>query len=203
MLPSAVCEFVVFTFVAWQFKLPAAHLLAAACLAIAYLLGVNLADHQLAWSGQGPHDVVAALVSGRTGTLLAPLVVAYGGAACFALRRSRATGIYLGVAGAALAAISVVLLGWFDFGVEGDPVGSGWIFLLYAAGCLAVATRARLLAVPWIGSALLLAGVVEIVVFRYGAVLELVDPEVSAILIAVTIAAAICAGDPRRRLGNR
>ncbi len=45
MLPIALIEFVVFTLVAWHFRLPAGHLLAAACLAIAYLVArISSAD---------------------------------------------------------------------------------------------------------------------------------------------------------------
>ena len=77
MLPIALVEFVVFTLVAWQFRLPAGHLLAAACLAIAYLLGAHLFGGHLAWHESDPRVVAETLVSGHSGVLLPPLVLAY------------------------------------------------------------------------------------------------------------------------------
>ena len=52
-------------------------------------------------------------------------------------RRRRA----LGTAAAGLMAASVVLVSWFGFGYEGDPLGAGWVYLLYALVILALAAR--------------------------------------------------------------
>ncbi len=67
MLPAALVEFAVFTFVARRFALPAAHLLAAGCLALVYLLGIYLADHRVGWTVDNPHVLARVLVSGDTG----------------------------------------------------------------------------------------------------------------------------------------
>ncbi len=191
MLPAALVEFAVFTFVAWWFAIPWAHLLAGACLAWAYLLGVNLFDGEIAWTGDGPLVLARALVSGGSGTLLAPLVALYGAAAFVAQVRRRPSALPLGCVAGALAAVSVALVSWFGFGLEGDPAGAGWVYLVYAAGALALAARSRRLAIPWIGAALLLAGVVQEVWFHYGEIWHLAHAEITATLVACSLAAVI------------
>ncbi len=191
MLPAALVEFAVFTFVAWWFAIPWAHLLAGACLAWAYLLGVNLFDVEIAWSGDGPLALARALVSDGSGTLLAPLVTLYGAAAFVAQSRRRPSALPLGCVAGALAAASVALVSWFGFGLEGDPAGAGWVYLVYAAGALTLAARSRRLAIPWIGAALLLAGVLQEVWFHYGEIWHLEHAEITAALVACSLAAAI------------
>jgi hypothetical protein len=190
MLPSALIEFAVFTFVAWRFALPAAHLLAAGCLALAYLLGIYLSDHRVGWTVDDPIALVRVLVSGDTGSLLAPLVLAYV-AAALGLARSTTTRLVLTGAAAGLAVVSVALVSWFGFGVEGDPIGAAPVYWLYAAGCLAVSARSRRAAIAWLGSALLLAGVLQSIVFRWGARLELAEPALTGIVLFATLTIAI------------
>jgi hypothetical protein len=194
MLPAALVEFAVFTFVAWRFGLPAAHLVAAPCLALAYLLGAHLIAGQIDFSGNGARRLAEVLVSGRSGVLLAPLVLAYAGAGWFARLRGFRAGLPLGVAAAGLAAVSVALVSWFGFGRQGDPLGAAWVYLLYAVCLLAVAARHRHPAFAWLGSALLLAAVVQEIVFGYGGVLGLASPEVTAMLAFCTLSAAIAFG---------
>ncbi len=219
MLPAAAVEFAVFTFVAWRFALPTAHLLAAACLTAGYLLGVQLAEQHIDWSGQDPRLLADAIVSGQSGALLAPLVLAYAAATYVLLRvddrgprREAAaptsiadvlasSGGVLACVSCALAAISVALVSGFGFGVEGDPIGAAWVYLLYAAGAIAIAARDggarqgvaryRGAAVAWVAAGLLFAAVVQGVVFRYSAPLDLAEPEVTAILLYCTLVAAI------------
>ena len=87
LLPAALVEAAIFTWIAWRFALPSAHLVAAACTALAYLLIVNLAEGRLQWSGLDWNSTAAVLVSGSSGVLLMPLVVAYAGAAWAARNR--------------------------------------------------------------------------------------------------------------------
>lgn len=190
MLPSALIEFAVFTFVAWRFALPAAHLLAASCLALAYLLGIYLADHRIGWTVDDPAALARVLVSGDTGSLLAPLVLAYA-AAALGLARSATTRRVLTAATAGLAAVSVALVSRFGFGLEGDPIGAAPVYGLYAAGCLAVSARSRHAAIAWLGSLLLFAAVLQSLAFRFGARLELSEPALSSLLLFATLTISI------------
>ncbi|MEX0676025.1 MAG: hypothetical protein WD063_03050 [Pirellulales bacterium] len=199
MLPAALVEFAIFTFVAWRFGLPAAHVVAAPCLALAYLLGAHLVGGRIDFAGNGADKLARVLVSGETGALLAPLVLAYAAAAYFARWRVSRSSLALGGAAAGLAAVSVALLSWFGFGVAGDPFGAAWVYLIYAACFLAVAARHYHPAFSWLGSALLVAAVVQGIVFGYSQRLGLVHPEVTAILAYCTLSAAIAFGVRRFR----
>ena len=58
MLPAAAINVLIFTWIAWRFALPAAHLVAAACAALAYLLSCYLLQGQVDWSGNEPQSIV-------------------------------------------------------------------------------------------------------------------------------------------------
>ncbi|MGD9722986.1 MAG: hypothetical protein AB7O59_21435 [Pirellulales bacterium] len=207
MLPVALIEFVVFTWVAWRYRLPAAHLIAAACLAIGYVLVVYLFDAQIGWREQSPQLLAKAIVSGGTGVLLLPLVLGYAAAAFVALRRFgraatllESTPRVLALAAGALAVVSIALVTWFGFGVEGDPFGAAWVYLVYAALTLAYAARDRRAAISWIGAILLLAAVLQGVVQRYGAFFNLAHPPLTALLAYATLCALLALGMRKVRL---
>ncbi|MBI3839609.1 MAG: hypothetical protein HY288_16940, partial [Planctomycetia bacterium] len=191
MLPAGLVEFALFTFVAWRFGLPAAHGVAAACLALSYLLGVYLADHQISRLDQDSGQLAEIMISGPTGTLLAPLALAYA-AVAYTLRcgnfRSPNT---LVCVTALLAGVSLALVSWFGFGVEGDPIGAAWVYLLYAAGCLAISARSNRVAIAWLAAALLLAAVLQAVIFRYESQLAYAESELAAILLYGSLGVAI------------
>ena len=105
-------------------------------------MGIYLADHRIDWTVDDPIALARVLVSGDTGSLLAPLVLAYA-AAAVGLARRAATRLALTGAAAGLAAISVALVTRFGFGFEGDPIGAAPVYWLYAAGCLFASARSR------------------------------------------------------------
>ncbi len=97
----------------------------------------------------------------------------------------------LAVAAACLAAVSVALVTWFGFAQPGDPQGAAWVYLVYAACAIVGAARDRRAVVAWAGAALLLAAVVQGVMFRYAAHWQLVHPELMAIFVYATLAVAV------------
>ncbi len=148
MMPVALIEFVIFTGLAWRLGLPIAHLVAAGCLAVGYLLGIYLYQGRLAWRGEASAALAEAIISGHTGALLSVLVAAYAAAAVVVRRRAQqvtgwltsSAGVMACAAGA-LATVSVALVSWFGFARTGDPHGAAWVYLLYAVGALIVAAR--------------------------------------------------------------
>jgi hypothetical protein len=194
MLPAALVDFAIFTFVAWRFGMPAAHLAAAPCLALASLLGAHLASGRIELSANDPWTLAHALVSGVSGVLLAPLVLAYLGAAFVAWRRDSRNAAAFAAVAISLAAVSVALVSWFGFALDGDPLGAAWVYLLYAVCFLTVAARHRHPALAWTGSALLLAATVQAVVYHYRDSLGLEHPYVTALLGFCTLMAGIAAG---------
>ncbi|HEX8199276.1 MAG TPA: hypothetical protein VF590_02230, partial [Isosphaeraceae bacterium] len=178
MLPVAMLNFAVLTAVALAFEVPAAHVLAGACLAVAYLLGVLVATGRLGWAGATPDEAARALASARGGTALVPLVLLYGGAAAEGLRRGRRLDAQaLAVVTVLAAVLSLGLVTWHGFGRPGDPVGATWVYAVLAAAALAGAIRfgrdplmagagaATTRTLGWTGLGLILAALVQGLVF--------------------------------------
>ena len=112
--------------------------------------------------------MLAAIASGETGLLLAPLVVLYAGLAAVFRGRERAEWPVLGGAALSLMAASTALLVRFGYGNAGVSLGAGWVYLLYAGGLLAWATRSERRLPAWLGLGMLLLATWQLVVFRFG-----------------------------------
>lgn len=169
MLVAAVLNTMILAAAAVWYRLPAAHVVAAGCLTVAYLVGYHLGWGRLAWRGETAAGMLAALLSASSGAALVPLAACLLGVAEGWRRRDRrAEAFYYVVAAAGTAAVSLALASWFGFGVAGDPSGVTWIYLLYAVAAMVVAGRLGRPAAAWLGAALLLATFIQAVVFRYG-----------------------------------
>ncbi len=190
MFGVALLEFVVFSYVAGRYDVSAAHVLAGACLALAYLLGVNLASGHIDWASESTEVLLQVLVRGRNGLLLAPLVLGYA-AAALRVGRESSTGRMLGLVSGAIAACSLALTSWFGFGVAGDPERATWVYLVYAAASLAGAALGRRPLLAWLGAGLLLAATFQGIVYGGWPTFDLVDPRATAILTYTTITLAL------------
>ena len=209
MLPTAAIQCAIFTVVAWRYRVPAAHLLAAACLTTTYLLAVYLFEGRIAWRDQEPLALAEQFVSGSTGALLVPLVLSYAAAAIAALRHGGRTTYRLQTASdafactaAGLAAVSVSLVTWFGFGKQGDPVGAAWVYLVYAAAALAWSARSPRALFAWAGAGLLAAGTWQAIVFRYSGSLNLEHVELTALLVYCTACSLMALVAPITRLSK-
>ena len=184
VLPVAALDFVVLTAIAVAFRVPAAHALAGGCLVLAYLFGWALAAGRLAWTGQSADQVATVLLSSAGGAALVPIALAFGVVAAAGSRAGRwlDAQAYALVAGLA-SLLSLGLVTWHGFGVAGDPVGATWAYATFALACPAFGiwwgrfplvegstggTEARSLS--WLGSGLLLATLVQGIVFAGGSV---------------------------------
>ena len=162
----ALADFAALTAVAWVFGIPAAHLLAVPCLALAYLVGFHVIAGHVRWGGETSERLADAVLSAASGAALVPLAVLVACGAAWLARAGRvAHGAYLAGAAAAVAAASVVLATAFAFGRAGDPGGATWVYAVNAVAALAVAWRWRHEAAAWIGSGLMLAAFVQAFVF--------------------------------------
>jgi hypothetical protein len=99
---------------------------------------------------------------------------------------------YGGLAGLATVA-SLALITWFGFSHVEDG-GATWIYALYAVAALAAARATGWPQLSWIGSALLLAAIIQGLVFRYAGSLELQHPWIAALTVHSVLAmvAGIC-----------
>ena len=218
VLPVAALDFVVLTAIAVAFRVPAAHALAGACLILAYLIGWALAAGRLAWMGQSADQVAVILLSSAGGAALMPIALAWGVVAAAGSRAGRwlDAQAYAIVAGLA-SLLSLGLVTWHGFGVPGDPVGATRVYATFALVCPAFAawwsrypltkgstgaTEARSLG--WLGSGLLLAALVQGIVFAGRSVGgEL--PWILALLThaSITTGLTLTRGRPDRRNWDR
>lgn len=203
MIPVALLNFAVLTAIAVVFAVPAAHAIAGACLGLAYLLLWHCAAGSLGMQVAAPADAVDALLSGSSGSALVPFALFFGASAAVGLRAGRRLDAQGYAMVAALSAvIGLGLATWFGFGRAGDPAGAARVYAVLAMAFLAAAAwfgRYPLLdkadgsiearALGWAGSGLILAALVQSIVFGR-LVPGLALPWVVATLTHATLAAA-------------
>jgi hypothetical protein len=193
MLPTVALDFAALSIVAVAFEMPAAHLLATACLMLAYLVGLHLATGEIAWTGNHSATVAAALVSARSGTALAALVAMFAASSQWLRRLGRAhDGFFYVVATGATGLVSLALVSWFGFGRAADH-GATWVFAAYAAASFWLAGQLRREAVTWCGSALLLAALGQGLAYRFAETLHLAHPWSVALLLHASLASIAAA----------
>ena len=86
----------------------------------------------------------------------------------------------LTVATVATAAASLALVVWFGFGRDGDPASTTWTLAIYAAAAIAAGVLLSRPDVTRIGSAILLATLVQGIVYRFQARWQLEHPWIVA-----------------------
>jgi len=184
LLPLAVLDLIVFTWIALRLGVPAAHAPAMPCLAIVYILGLELARGRIGWNSSSARTLDVLLNLG-SGLLLLPLFLIFSASAWFLARRRRLSeALIYASAGIAVAAINLALATKNGFGSPGDPRAITWLYVSYAAASLVVARRFRRPVAGWIGSFLLMASFVQFFVTRTTIGL----PWVTALLVYATIA---------------
>jgi len=156
VVPAALFNFVLFTSVAVWLEEPRAHVLAAACLTLGYVVVFHVLAGHIAWQNREVISLFQVTSGARTGQALVVSFVA------FLLvheglrsRRERDALSYL-IAACGVAITSLGLLVWFGTGVVGDPFRISAILALYAAGCFWFAWRRQLAGFSWAGAVLLL-----------------------------------------------
>ncbi|WP_435015630.1 hypothetical protein TA3x_003174 [Tundrisphaera sp. TA3] len=167
IMPVALLDFAVLTAIAFAFRVPAAHVLAGACLSLAYLVGWAIASGRMGWSGITSAEAARVLLSAGGGTALMPFVLTFGVVAAAGTRAGRRHDAQAFGLVAALAALaSLALVTWHGFGRAGDPEGATWVYLGHAliAGASALwlaRTPALARGLAGAGSALLLASLMQ------------------------------------------
>lgn len=162
VIPAALFNFALFTVAAVFVKEPRAHILAAACLTVAYVIGFQVLTGHVPWENPRVVPLLQIVASVRTGQALTILFVAF--VLVYEWFRSRESegdaSSYL-IAGCGVAVASLVLLIGFGISAVGDPYRISAIVALYAAGGFWFAWRRRLVAFSWAGAALLFLASVQ------------------------------------------
>jgi hypothetical protein len=175
MLPVAVIDAVLLTWIALRSGVSAVHLPAALCATLAYLVGLQLVRGELAWNGADVRAAVEVLFCGAIGlalvvpTLLLPALVALRRFAPWSkaplVGEARQAAFWYVVAAGLCGAASVGLLAYFSWDEAGDPWGVRYVFALYGAGALAAAGAVGRREFAYAGSILL--GVAMLQAQRY------------------------------------
>ncbi len=167
MFAAGLFGFAALSAIAVVWRIPATHLLALPCLAVAYILAYHLSFGHMEWSTEDEPHLVRTLISADTGAGLVGLVTVVGttAASLAHLKRDRHAFFY-GIGGVIFAIVSMVLAGYYGIGRAEDH-GATWVFTFYAATALAVAAAIGSAPVTWAAAVLAAIAIVQGIVFRY------------------------------------
>lgn len=140
-LASALIDAAVFAAIAIFFRIPAAHLLAGACLSLAYVLGFHLASGHL--TGQPTAADLARVLANASTSLALPglFILALGVGAILLRLRRRADASFWAIVAAAVGVVNLALVTWHAYATDAGLHASAWIYALYAIAAFAAAWR--------------------------------------------------------------
>src|SRR6185369_6599272 len=157
IVPAALLNFAIFTVLAVVLELPVAHVIAALCFALAYVVTFHVISGNVTWENLRVVSLLEVSVSVRSGQALAGAVALFVVASEWLTqrKRSRASLCYI-VAASTVAVVSLLLV--TGLGIPVLDQYSIWIIHgLYALGAFWLASRRRAVGFTWVGSALLLS----------------------------------------------
>lgn len=156
IVPAALLNFVIFTALAVALELPVAHLLAAVCLTVAYLVLFQVSAGRVAWLNLRVTSLLEMLLSLSSGQALAGMfAILLIGSEWLSRKRRALDSFYYQMAACAIAVVSLALIAWFGTGVYENH----WlwiVFLVYALGAFWIAWRRNQSLFTWIASGMLL-----------------------------------------------
>ena len=200
IVPAAMLNFAIFTVLAVFLEMPVAHLLAASCLALAYLVTYHVVTGHISWQNLRVMSLLDVSLTVASGQAWVGAFVLFVAAAEWLSRRKRERDAqYYLIAAGLIATLSLVLVTLFGklAGALAGEVYSLWIvYGIYALGAFWIAWRRVLVPLAWIGSALLLVALADGFVYP----LSLSFPWQTALLVHAmicAIAAIVCSRDRR------
>jgi hypothetical protein len=187
IVPAALFNFAIFTALAIALELPVAHLIAAQCLALAYLVAFHVSAGHVAWKNLRVMSLLEVVLSAPSGQALAGAFVVFLIAAEWLTRKRRATdGRYYVIAACTVAAVSLVSVAAFGLWT----VENHWlwvVFAIYSLGASWIAWRQKQPVFTWISSAMLLFALADL----FSRSLSFWFPWQTALLAHATICAAL------------
>jgi hypothetical protein len=155
LIPAALFNFALFTAIAVFLEEPRAHVVAAACLVVGYVIGFQVLAGNVPWQNLRVVSLLQITESARTGQVLAAPFVAFGLVhEWLRSKRDRDAVSYL-ISACGVALLSLGFLFAFGIGFGGDPFFVAAIIALYAAGAFWFAWRRKLITFSWAGGLLL------------------------------------------------
>jgi len=180
---------------ALRYDLRLAHAGAIAHLSLAVLTMANLFSRNLLlWSEDSP-SLAGSFVSLTSGVALAALFALFAIASEWWLKKERRieSRIY-GVGFVVIGALSVLLITWHGFRQPGDPHQATLGYAFYTLAAFVIAWRREEVVASWIGNALLLLTIVQLLVFKFGHALAPYHPVRLSLLVfanVTTVAAVV------------
>src|SRR6266404_6257074 len=165
IVPAALLNFAVFTLLAIALDVPIAHLLAAGCFALAYLILFHVLAGHVSWQNlrvMSLLDVTLSLNSGQA--LVGTFVVFLAASERLVKMRRQVDGHYYLLAACSIGILSLILVtgfGGWPSGGAGGPHEIWVVYALYALGAVWIAWTRRLTQFSWIGSVLLLCALAQ------------------------------------------
>lgn len=156
IVPAALLNFALFSVLAITLRVPAAHLLATICFALAFLVTFHVFAGNIPWVNLRVMSLLDVSLSVSSGQALAGVFAIFLAASEWLTRQQRnRDSFYYVVAACCVAIVSLALASFF--GVLSLEYHALWIvYALYSAGAFWIAWRHRLAPFTWIGSGLLL-----------------------------------------------
>ncbi len=158
IVPAALFNFAVFTTLAFLLNIPRAHLPAAFCFGLAYIVVFHVIAGHLAWQNLRETSLLRESLSVSSGQALTPLFVMFL-VACEWLARKRSkteSRSYL-IAACVTAVVSLALVTEYGLWFSSTTHAVWLVYTLYAAGAFWIASCERRIVFSWVGSSLLLA----------------------------------------------
>ncbi len=200
IVPTALLNFAIFTALAIFLELPVAHLIAASCLALAYLVTYHVLVGHISWSNLRVMSLLDVTLTVSSGQAWVGAFVLFVAASEWLSRRKRRrdAGYYL-VAAGLIATLSLVLVTLFGR-LAGGEYTLWAVYGIYALGAFWIAWRRNVVPLAWVGSALLLVALAD--GFKYSSAVSF--PWQTALLAHATICAvaAVVCSRYRTRVGS-
>lgn len=191
LLPTALATAAAMLVVAFWFEIPAAHMPAGLALAAAWLVGFYLVRGDITWTLADPTAMRDTLISATSGHALVPLAGIFATIAWWFKRRARREdALMVARVAAGAAVVSLALVVWFGFGRVGDPENATWTLAIYSVAALAAGVVLDRGDVASVGSGLLLAALVQAILYRYAERWPLETPLIVTLLLHATCATA-------------
>ena len=199
IVPAALLNFAVFTALALALELPVAHLIAAMCFALAYLVTGHVLVGNITWQNLRVMSLLEVSLSVGSGEALIGAFALFVIASEWLSQRKRDLDSYAYLVAACVTAIASLLLASI-FGIASAEYAPLWIvYGVYALGAFWIAWRRKLSTFAWAGSALLLFSLAH----NFAHVTGFAFPWQTALFAHATIcalAAIVCSRDARARV---
>jgi hypothetical protein len=170
VIPTALINFAVFTFIAILLNLRLAHYVALFAFTLAYTVGFQFLIGKIEWQLAREASLLSVLVSAQTAQAFAPLFLLFVVISELLRRKEKdSDSISYFHASVGVAGIGTLLLYRYAFDWPGDPYYSFFVLAIFAAGLFFFAWTRKLSGLTWAASFILLLSLTQGIGYWHGA----------------------------------